>query len=59
MRHYLALTALLAVAVPGHAAEAVRPEVWLDDMNRAFRDLNYDGVFSYFTGSDLASLRVP
>lgn len=58
MRHYLALTALLAVAVPGHAAEAVRPEVWLDDMNRAFRDLNYDGVFSYFTGSDLASLRV-
>ena len=27
-------------------------------MNRAFADKNYDGVFTYFSGDDLASLRV-
>ena len=31
---------------------------WLADMNRAFMDLNYDGVFSYFTGQDVATLRI-
>jgi sigma-E factor negative regulatory protein RseB len=31
---------------------------WLDDMNRAFSDLSYDGIFSYYSGDDLASLRV-
>lgn len=31
---------------------------WLADMNRAFTDLNYDGVFSYFTGQDVATLRI-
>ena len=31
---------------------------WLADMNRAFMDLNYDGVFTYFTGQDVATLRI-
>ena len=31
---------------------------WLADMNRAFMDLNYDGVFSYYTGQDVATLRI-
>ena len=31
---------------------------WLADMNRAFMDLNYDGVFSYFT-SDAAPFELP
>lgn len=34
------------------------PRTWLDDMNRAFSELSYDGIFSYFSGQDLASLRV-
>jgi sigma-E factor negative regulatory protein RseB len=34
------------------------PRQWLDDMNRAFSELSYDGIFSYFSGQDLASLRV-
>jgi len=34
------------------------PRQWLDDMDRAFSELSYDGVFSYFSGQDLASLRV-
>ena len=31
---------------------------WLQDMDRAFTDLNYDGVFSYFSGQDVAALRI-
>ena len=31
---------------------------WLDTMNRAFRTLDYDGVFSYQSGTDLTTLRV-
>lgn len=34
------------------------PRDWLDDMNRAFSELAYDGIFSYFSGHDLASLRL-
>ena len=34
------------------------PPTWLADMNRAFMDLNYDGVFTYFTGQDVATLRI-
>ena len=34
------------------------PEAWLARMNSAFAKLDYDGVFSFYTGSDLASLRV-
>lgn len=34
------------------------PASWLGRMNRAFAELDYDGVFSFYTGSNLASLRV-
>ena len=39
-------------------AVADEPDEWLADMNRAFSDLSYDGIFSYYSGDDLASLRV-
>jgi sigma-E factor negative regulatory protein RseB len=34
------------------------PRAWLADMNRAFNEISYDGVFTYFNGSELASLRI-
>jgi len=40
------------------ADDARSPAEWLDSMNRAFVDRNYDGVFSYFDGDDLSALRV-
>lgn len=46
----------IASVQPVRAEEA--PRAWLDDMNRAFSELSYDGIFSYFSGEDLASLRV-
>ncbi len=47
----------VALWAPGARADD-SPRQWLDDMNRAFRDLSYDGIFSYYSGQDLASLRV-
>jgi sigma-E factor negative regulatory protein RseB len=43
-------------AFPADAEED--PRRWLDDMNSAFADLSYDGVFSYYSGQDLATLRI-
>lgn len=40
------------------AGSADDAQTWLDDMNRAFNEFSYDGVFSYFNGSELASLRI-
>ena len=40
------------------AADDDDPRVWLSDMNRAFMDLSYDGIFSYFSGDELATLRI-
>ncbi len=31
---------------------------WFNEMNRAFAELHYDGVFTYFTGQHLATLRI-
>jgi sigma-E factor negative regulatory protein RseB len=42
-----------AAAIPDRT-----PDQWLAHMNRAFAELNYDGVFSYFNGTDLATLRI-
>ena len=50
------LVALCMVAGPSALAD--EPREWLADMNRAFTELSYDGMFSYFSGDDLASLRV-
>jgi sigma-E factor negative regulatory protein RseB len=33
-------------------------EQWLEQMNRAFIDTEYDGIFSYYSGNDLSTLRV-
>ncbi|MFP6796506.1 MAG: MucB/RseB C-terminal domain-containing protein [Pseudomonadales bacterium] len=44
-----------AVLVGGAEKSALE---WLDTMNRAFRTLDYDGVFSYQSGADLTTLRV-
>ena len=50
---------LLALCSAGAAsAQEGDPRRWLDDMSRAFSELSYDGVFSYFSGDELASLRV-
>jgi sigma-E factor negative regulatory protein RseB len=48
--------AALLMARPGLADND--PRQWLDDMSRAFSELSYDGYFSYFSGQDLASLRI-
>ncbi|MCZ6460540.1 MAG: MucB/RseB C-terminal domain-containing protein [Gammaproteobacteria bacterium] len=39
-------------------AYAEDPRDWLTDMNRAFTELSYDGIFSFYSGSDLASVRI-
>ncbi|HEX7035774.1 MAG TPA: MucB/RseB C-terminal domain-containing protein [Pseudomonadales bacterium] len=50
--------ACLTVAFAQAVRAADSPREWLDEMNRAFSALSYDGIFSYFSGEDLASLRV-
>ena len=53
-----ALIALLGLlALPAAAAES-EPRAWLAEMNDAFNSVSYDGVFSFFSGSELASLRI-
>jgi len=47
----------LLIAAPFAAAQESARQ-WLTDMNAAFSDLSYDGVFSFYSGSDLASLRI-
>jgi sigma-E factor negative regulatory protein RseB len=37
---------------------AMSPVEWLERMNRAFVEHNYDGVISYYSGADLATMRV-
>jgi len=46
-------------AAPTFADDAApTPREWLDRMNRAFLEASYDGVFSYYSGDDLSTLRV-
>jgi sigma-E factor negative regulatory protein RseB len=40
------------------SAEELTPAQWLDMMNRGFLEASYDGIFSYFSGDDLSTLRV-
>ncbi|MEM1232189.1 MAG: MucB/RseB C-terminal domain-containing protein [Pseudomonadota bacterium] len=60
LRGSFALFALLALASGPLRAEDPEgdPAQWLADMDRAFSELSYDGIFSYYTGTDLTSLRV-
>ncbi|MEZ5558348.1 MAG: MucB/RseB C-terminal domain-containing protein [Pseudomonadales bacterium] len=62
-RHLAALLLAGACPLAAHAAESTAssgdsPRAWLQDMSRAFGELSYDGVFSYYGGQDLATLRV-
>lgn len=47
-----------AFAANAEANNQASPQHWLQRMDQAFELHNYDGSFSYFTGADLASLRV-
>jgi len=49
---------LIALAPLVLAGENEDPRRWLDDMNGAFADLSYDGIFSYYSGEELATLRI-
>lgn len=55
-------TCLLLIITLPFALSQVRAEEsardWLRDMNVAFSELSYDGVFSFYSGSDLATLRI-
>ena len=61
-RHAIFLGLMLVAGVLARpadsAAPAEDPRQWLADMNDAFNALSYDGVFSFFSGSELASLRI-
>ena len=43
---------------PLNASTALDGHTLLREMDRAFAELDYDGVFSYFSGNDMSSLRV-
>ncbi len=47
-----------ARAADTQAAETQSPHILLQRMNDAFVNLSYDGLFSYFNGTEMASLRV-
>ena len=47
-----------AVAAENELFDGLSPSQWLWRMNEAFTEKNYDGVFSYYNGSDLSTLRV-
>lgn len=49
---------LLFCCAPLLAAQTGEPRVWLTDMNQAFNELSYDGVFSYYGGSEYTTLRI-
>jgi sigma-E factor negative regulatory protein RseB len=65
MRHAFCRTLLVVLALAlgsasAHAEEfrGRTPGQWLDGMNTAFAELEYDGVFSYYSGIELSTLRV-
>ena len=63
VRGFVAAMAVVGVAAVAPAAALAQsgdddPYRWLMDMQQAFSDLDYDGVFSFYGGDDLASLRV-
>ena len=55
------LLSLVGYAFLGSTASADperTPEQWLDMMNRGFLESSYDGIFSYYSGDDLSTLRI-
>ncbi len=62
-RRWAALILAVAAAVGASGAAQAEegeqdPRALLAGMNDAFNTLSYDGVFSYFSGAELASLRI-
>ena len=55
---FLVSICLLAPAAAEELFDGLSPSQWLWRMNEAFTQKNYDGVFSYYNGTDLSSLRV-
>ncbi len=51
------LVLFLLISTPSLAAEG-EPRTWLAQMNEAFNTVSYDGVFTFFSGSELATLRI-
>ena len=51
------MSAGLLCLVSAYAADRT-PQEWLERMNQAFVDTEYDGIFSYYSGNDLSTLRV-
>jgi sigma-E factor negative regulatory protein RseB len=64
MKRFASASIIIVCAVCGGGAFADQSEVehdpyaWLMQMHQAFSELDYDGVFSFYGGDDLASLRV-
>lgn len=52
------LLAIFAVALPAIAGEELSAESWLDRMSHSFRELSYQGVFSYQQGELMGSFRI-
>ena len=60
---YRAQLMVLAIALGAASVHAEEfrgriPRQWLDGMNAAFAETDYDGVFSYYNGIELSTLRV-
>jgi len=51
-------SALMTAPALADAPRERTPSEWLDLMNRAFLESSYDGIFSYYSGDDLSTLRV-
>jgi sigma-E factor negative regulatory protein RseB len=52
------LIALLTALFAPFASADEDPQQWLEDMNRAFLELSYDGIVSHYSGQELATLRI-
>lgn len=49
---------LVGICLVGGTRADDDPRRWLDEMDRAFAELSYDGIFSYYAGQELATLRI-
>ena len=55
----LPATGLVCVLAAQCSAAGERSaQAWLEQMNQAFVSTSYDGIFSYYSGNDLSTLRV-
>ncbi len=52
------LLGCVLLAAPAIADPERTPAQWLEMMNRGFMESSYDGIFSYFGGDDLSTMRV-